>query len=391
MGSASASDRGFYEHAFGKGLPKHRRHNLRACDLSPVMLVNDPRVCEDEGLFPDDRGSALTEYSGFGLSGSLLVEKCSKEEAEIFDHAGSDIAMQVIARIVQIDIATSTFHQESVVFEIQDGVHSFAAHHVAPEDRLPVSLRIIDLVSRLHAKGIIHGNVTTDAFRHNTNGQLVFSSFANARRATKKKIQTHHRCWHGSGLFISPRARWYLHSPDWDAGRCFVPTESEDVFAMSVTIYCIWAGWPRPDGDHFGGKYRAPDLSVIEDADVREIVVKALQQGGIHTEPLKPCTHWTRGHNPRQMEFPLPPGMLDCGCWSDSIPGDPTQSDEEDWNRRLEDAKWSNVKLPPVSRPVRNSLVPTTSGSLQAERIPLHKTDEQGAQKAPDEAVGRFS
>lgn len=349
MDPASVCDRVFFKHAFGKGLPKHRRRNLRACDLSPIMLADDPRVCQDEGLFPDDGCSALT-VDGFGLSNSLLVRACSKEEAEMFDHVDSDMAMRIVARVGQIDMATSIFHQESIIFEMQDGVYGFMVHRVNPEDRLTVSLRIIGLVSRLHAKGIIHGDVSPGAFCYDTGGQLVFGSFANARRVNGKHNQIHHRCWSGSAHFLSPRARWYLRSADWDMGRCFVPTESDDLFAMSVTIYCIWAGWPRPEGDEFGGKYRAPDLSVIRDAGVREIVIKALQQGGIHTKPLKPCTHWTRGHNTRSMEYPLPPGMLECGCWSFDNPGDSTEHNDDDSNRELEAARRGDVDPPLLAK-----------------------------------------
>ncbi|KAK3356644.1 hypothetical protein B0T25DRAFT_516239 [Lasiosphaeria hispida] len=162
----------------GRATSAHKWYTLRASNLPPAMLAGDPRLFQE---IPDDC-SVVTEAENFSpLSESLsLKDPCPKEEAELFECAGKDTAVSVLSRVGRVDIETSTFHQESVVME--SGVPLYVAL-IRPEEVLPVSLRIINLVSRLHAKAIVHGNVTPSAFRWNSERQILFSDFANARLA----------------------------------------------------------------------------------------------------------------------------------------------------------------------------------------------------------------
>ncbi|KAK0649863.1 hypothetical protein B0T16DRAFT_445515 [Cercophora newfieldiana] len=236
-------------------------HDLRPSDLSPIILVDDPRLQQRKGqpLEGCDRENETEGYTP--LSDALLLKNaCTKDEAEVFDCAGKDIAMGLHSRVGRVDISTSTFHQESVILE--RGV-PFSLSEIRPEERLPASLRLIDLVSRLHARGIVHGNVNPSALRWNSQGQLVFADFSNARLVGRGRGRVPQKCWDGDEDFVSPQLRSNTR-----LGRCFLPTESDDLFAMSVTLWCIWAG-QRPEPGMFNDNNGpSPDLSVITDPDI---------------------------------------------------------------------------------------------------------------------------
>ncbi|KAK0609460.1 hypothetical protein B0T14DRAFT_343789 [Immersiella caudata] len=267
----------------GRTSTQRQPGNLRASGLSPIMLTDDPRLHRQPASLEDC--IADNEPEGFiPLSDTLLLKaSCSKDEADILEYVGKDIATSLISRVGQINVARLTFHQESAI--IERGV-PFVLLEIRPEERLPASLRIIELVSQLHARGIVHGDVNPSSLRWNSEGQLIFADFANARLVDRgNPDKTQQRCWDGDEEFVSPRARSNTHF-----GRCFVPTESDDLFAMAVTLWCVWAGRRPESGMFTRNSGQSPDLGVITDPDIFGDIVDILQQGNLNLNPHLPCT-----------------------------------------------------------------------------------------------------
>ncbi|KAK4446301.1 hypothetical protein QBC34DRAFT_497021 [Podospora aff. communis PSN243] len=230
-------------HTSGQTPADRRTRNLRPSDLPPVMLADDPRLHLEPISLEDC--AAENEPEGFiPLSDALLIKRsCSKNEADMLEYAGKEIAIRLVTRIGTVDTISSTFHQQSAI--IERGVPCVLSE-IRPEERLPTSLRIIELVSQLHARGIIHGDINPSALRWNPQGQLVFADFANARfvQDSDREQNQEQRRWDGDEEFVSPRARSNTRF-----GQPFVPTESDDLFAIA-------------------NSGPSPDLSVITDPDV---------------------------------------------------------------------------------------------------------------------------
>ncbi|KAK5662483.1 hypothetical protein OQA88_8394 [Cercophora sp. LCS_1] len=274
------------------GLDEQDEHGF-----SPFMLTSDPRICN---LLQN------VQLTPFPVD-ALLLKRCTQRETELMEYAGHELAMPVVSRIGRVRNDT-TFHQEAAL--MKRGTPLEPAN-VRLEDCKSVSLQVTELVSRLHAKGIVHGDINPSALQWDCEERLVFVDFRNSRRLGGEGGS----CWDGNGEFVSP---WLTANTR--PGRCFVPGQPDDLYAMAVTIWCIWAGRYPDQGMFSGNVDAAPDLQVITDPEIFGIVVDALQQGGLNldvaahqpvlegSEPSQgsPLSEWTDGET-----FPSgsPPNM----------------------------------------------------------------------------------
>ncbi|KAK3347035.1 hypothetical protein B0T25DRAFT_293278 [Lasiosphaeria hispida] len=239
-----------------------QRANIDTQPFSSIMLNDDPRL-----LSQTDLDETLQ-----------LRNSCIKQEADFLELAGQDSALLLVSRIGRVDPDSMLFQQNSAI--VERGV-PLRVSDVPDEERRSISLQVADLVARLHSKGIVHGSIDPSVLQWNTTGQLVFSDFSNARLADRGRHVSREQHWDGNEHFMSPRLKAHTRP-----GRCFFPTETDDLYSTAVTIWCIWAG-KCPDPGMFsenGGP--TPDLSVITDPDILGDVVDTLQQGGLHLDSL---------------------------------------------------------------------------------------------------------
>ncbi|KAK1757001.1 hypothetical protein QBC47DRAFT_412347 [Echria macrotheca] len=250
--------------------------DLMADDLSPVMLETDPRICRYMSTNQDQGEESRTAIS---ISPGLVLRNgCTKHETDIFELAGDDLATPLFARVGRVSGGTMTFHQTAAVFS---SGRPFALSEILPGERRTISLQLTDLVSRLHAKGIIHGNINPAAIQWNSTNQPVFSDLSSARLVDKGDNHQNQTCWDGDEGFISPQLRSNTRP-----GRCFVPTESDDLYALAVTIWCVWACRQPEPGMFSANGGPIADLRVISDPDIFGDVVETLQQGGLNLDPM---------------------------------------------------------------------------------------------------------
>ncbi len=249
---------------------------LRAEDLPPVMLEDDPRISSLS------RHSKCSERTCHPLSSTLAFKNgCTKRESDFLALAGQDIAIPLVSRIGRIDNNFALFEQTAAITERGT---PFLVSDIAPEKRRDTSLRVVDLVSRLHAQGIVHGDIHPGVLQWNARGQLVFADFANARWADGDEFHRKIPNWDGNEDFISPRLRTQTRP-----GRCVCPDKEEDLYSMAVTVWCIWAG-RSPDPGMFsqGSSGPVPDIGLITDPSMNASVSDILRSGGLDIDSSSP-------------------------------------------------------------------------------------------------------
>ncbi|KAK0713461.1 hypothetical protein B0T26DRAFT_753563 [Lasiosphaeria miniovina] len=273
------------------------RPDLEAVDLSPIMLKDDPRISSEV----ENSAFTLQPNEPFArdhpLSETLLFKHgCTKREADFFELAGDDLAMPLVSRIGWVEDDLVTFCQEYAV--IERGIPLFVTE-IQPQERVSVSLQVADLVSRLHARGIVHGDINPGVIQWNSRGRLVFSDMRHARLANKGRDfhPLDDRYAATSDAFLSPRLKARTNP-----GRGVFATEADDLYAMAVTIWSIWAGqWPESSIFRESGI----DLSVITDADIYGDAFDILEEGGIRVNRAV----FKQRSDPRE----LSPPPSDCG------------------------------------------------------------------------------
>lgn len=251
-----------------------RGGRIQAEDLSPVMLTTDPRISNAIVSIGKGRGEAGDATAQI-LSDTLVLKLCTQSESDIFRLAGPEVALPLLARVGHVHEDMTRFEHDASIFARGNPIVLSA---IRPQDRRSLSLQIAELVSRLHAKGIVHGDINPEVLQRNGDGRLVFADFSNARLAGRTSAQSR-LSWSGNGDFLSPQLLGHT-----DPGRCVLPTESDDLYAAAVTVWCIWAGrYPEP-GMFNGNGGPVPDLRVVGDPDIFGDVVETLQQGGLNLD-----------------------------------------------------------------------------------------------------------
>ncbi|KAF7298736.1 Protein kinase domain-containing protein [Mycena indigotica] len=124
------------------------------------------------------------------------------------------------------------------------------------------------LVSNMHDKGILHGDIKPANILVTGNGELVFCDWAAAQFKAEAKAPNE-----GTTAYQSPwRCRQY------ELPLC----ESDDLYALGISIWEIWVGLPPFDSeklkdfeyslDHEIADGLKPDLAAVDDEDVRGLI-----------------------------------------------------------------------------------------------------------------------
>ncbi|TRM64166.1 hypothetical protein BD626DRAFT_401896 [Schizophyllum amplum] len=155
---------------------------------------------------------------------------------------------------------------------------------MAKDERLAAIQELCDLVNRLHARGIVHGDLKCQNLVRCADGALRFIDFDCASLVGDGFVATM-----ATAEFISQR-RTLRHEVDPEPLSC-----AEDYHALALTIFEIYSGkddfYPAcppssEDGDEWSSiccdaatTGMPPDVSRIDDADVAELITSYFNRG----------------------------------------------------------------------------------------------------------------
>ena len=139
-------------------------------------------------------------------------------------------------------------------------------------DRLRIINQLHQLLSLLHAKGIIHGNIKPSNLLLCSNGELRFSDFGEAAVEDEGDI---------------PRAMSIRYSSPFICRTIpLVPlTKAEDLYAAGISMWEIYTGripFDDIDEDMIEDVIKSgarPDITLIDDAMVAKLIVSYLDSG----------------------------------------------------------------------------------------------------------------
>jgi hypothetical protein len=163
-------------------------------------------------------------------------------EMELQALAGPDIAPAVLGRVVDAAGVTKGFCMP--FFDAQDPLL------FSPADKLALAVAMDDLVTRLHAKGIVHGDVKLSNFLSTNvpSFQAWLCDFGSAQR-----ISTSYSPFQSTSRFVSP-ARLKLAS-----GKVMPLCIIDDNFALVMSIWQLFAG-------------QVPFYEVVDDEDAENLI-----------------------------------------------------------------------------------------------------------------------
>ena len=164
-------------------------------------------------------------------------------------------------------------YEKPVVPPIPDLTHTpIVSSEFSRSDRLSIINQLRILVSRLHEKGIIHGDIKPSNLLLCSDGELRFCDFAEAAMECDEDI---------------PRAMTLQYSSPFTCRTItLVPlTKAEDLYATGISMLEIYTGripFDDVDEDMIEDVIKLgvrPDITLIDDVMVAELVVSYLDSG----------------------------------------------------------------------------------------------------------------
>ncbi|KAK4446274.1 kinase-like domain-containing protein, partial [Podospora aff. communis PSN243] len=193
----------------------------------------------------------------------------SPREAHLTETAGAAVTLPLVSRVVWKGARPET-GTKAVIMELG---RKFRGVDVPADQRAAVAVQMFELLERLHAKGIVHGDVKEGNFLWDRrDGKLRIVDFGSARF-----VEEDEGLWDGSfateAYFAPGRMRG-------GKKKVAAPRVFDDYYALAVTLWGMYAE-RRPGRGQFNQKtiWRT-DLAEVEDDMVREWIVKVLKMAG---------------------------------------------------------------------------------------------------------------
>ncbi len=151
-----------------------------------------------------------------------------------------------------------------------------------PSQRREIMHQMIGTIQRLHAKGLVHGDLKLENMLLDHHGVLRLCDFAEGRYVGEDK-----HVWEGNSTmhFESPnrllRAQQFGREPP-------PPTVEDDLYGLGLSIWQLYTGRiPHEDiiGDDLDLRERqrrgeTVDVAVVRDQEARDIIIRLLRKGG---------------------------------------------------------------------------------------------------------------
>lgn len=260
--------------------------------LPPLMLESDPRlscrqlaahlppIIVDKNQCPVSRDGNMLTY-----------RECRNRELTFTLLAG-DVTLPITSRVGVIDDFSSLWYLKGIVTEVGIPLDVTA---IAPAEKVSTARQMITLVTRLHEKGIIHGDIRVENFiRRPQDDRLRLVGLTSARMADDSDLNS----WPAE-----------LPTPEYASpkrGQGLGPSSVfDDYFALAICVWAVFSGEKPVAGLFSSNEGRAPDVPKITDDELMCHVLDILEEGGlalesIHTLPRRDTTGLVRAH-----AFPL--------------------------------------------------------------------------------------
>ncbi|ROV93447.1 hypothetical protein VPNG_09634 [Cytospora leucostoma] len=243
-----------------------------ADSLPPVMLETDPRLsCQH---LDDHLKSIISNGSQcpiYRYSNTLVYKPvCRKRETRLMTIA-EDLTVPIVTKIGIVDDVSSRWYQKGALLGLG---RPLDVTRILPAERVSIARQMLILVTGLHCKGIIHGDIKPENFvQIPSENALKVVGFSSARMVDNTDLNS----WPTeipSVEYISP-----------DRGQNGEPSALfDDYFGLAVSIWSVFAGeWPT-NGLFNSNEGHTPNLSKITDDELFCSVVDILKEGGLELD-----------------------------------------------------------------------------------------------------------
>ncbi|KAI3396058.1 hypothetical protein diail_475 [Diaporthe ilicicola] len=264
--------------------------------LPPMMLETDPRLScqhlEDHSDSIIAKGSQCPVYQ---YSNTLAYKPvCRKWETKLMVIAG-DLTLRVVSKVGVVDDMSSQWYQKGALMELG---YPIDVTRILPAERLSIAKHMMILVTTLHRKGILHGDIKAERFvKQPGSDTLKLVGFSSARMIDDSDLNT----WPGE----TPAVEYT--SPN-RSGDGEVSTPFDDYYALAVSIWSVFAGERPMAGLFNSNEGHVPDISKITDDELFCSVVDVLEEGGLQLDaPVTLARRNSMSIDPsnRSVSFPL--------------------------------------------------------------------------------------
>lgn len=264
--------------------------------LPPMMLETDPRLScehlEDNSVSIIANGSQCPVYK---YSNTLAYKPvCRKRETKLMVVAG-ELTLPVVSKVGVVDDMSAQWYQKGALMELG---YPIDVTRIFPAERVSIAKQMMILVTTLHRKGILHGDIKPERFvKQPGSGALKIVDFSLARMADDSDLNT----WPGEAPtteYTSPN-----RSSEGEASTPF-----DDYYALAVSIWSVFAGERPMVGLFNSNEGHIPDISKITDDELFCSVVDVLEEGGLQLDtPVTLARRNSMSIDPsnRSVSFPL--------------------------------------------------------------------------------------
>lgn len=264
--------------------------------LPPMMLETDPRLScqhlEDSSASIIANGSQCPIYK---YSNTLVYKPvCRKRETKLMVVA-SELTLQVASKVGVVDDMSAQWYQKGALMELG---YPIDVTRILPAERVSIAKHMMILVTALHRKGILHGDIRPERFvKQPGSDDLKIIDFSSARMRDDSDLNT----WPGETPaveYTSPN-----RSPEGEASTPF-----DDYYALAVSIWAVFSGEHPMVGLFNSNEGHTPDISKITDDELFCSVVDVLEEGGLQLDtPVTLARRNSMSIDPsnRSVSFPL--------------------------------------------------------------------------------------
>lgn len=264
--------------------------------LPPMMLETDLRLSSEH--LEDSSASIITNGSNcpiYKYSNTLAYKPvCRKRETKLMVVA-NELTLQVVSKVGVVDDMSAQWYQKGALMELG---YPLDITRILPAERVSIAKHMLILVTALHRKGILHGDIKPERFvKQPGSDALKIVDFSSARMIDDSDLNS----WPGETPTIE------YTSPNRSAeGEASTPFD--DYYALAVSIWSIFSGQRPMVGLFNSNEGHVPDISKITDDELFCSVVDVLEEGGLKLDtPVTLARQNSMSIDPsnRSVSFPL--------------------------------------------------------------------------------------